>query len=420
MTDNYTKHLILKHCTQPRSLEYLSKRLNGADPVTIKKHCQELEMQDALRQQDDLWLVEGNAQTNISELLNPHAQLYLKKFMGDFDTLKKPHPLDFEWRNTKESVNYLTDLLLKFNNPDDRILILGMPTLFASICKRDIPNQVTIVERNAAVTDTLKELSHKNCKVIVKDIFTASPDSIGLYKTVVMDPPWYEPHFFQFIWLASQCLQLGGKLIISIPPINTRPGIGKQRIDWFAFCQNQGLCLESLFPSRLEYAMPFFEWNAFRVSGVSLSPFWRKGDVAIFEKMEMSSLDRPIHEQEAVLWHEIEIATCRVRIKLQEDISDDEGDIEIRNLVPRDILGTVSNRDPIRQEANIWTSGNRIFKTNQPRKLFTFLRDYKEGLVDKTEVRKTMFEFIELISGFETNEYNDYLEWLYYEMERES
>ena len=157
----------------------------------------------------------------------------------------------------KKSVDYLSDLVLQSNHLDDEILVLGMPTLFANLCRRDISQKVTIVERNHAVVDCLKELSHDNCQVIVGDIFKSDPEMLGMYATVVMDPPWYEPHFYQFIWLASRCLKLGGRLIISIPPFNTRPGIDKERIAWFDFCQKQGLCLESLSPKNLSIPCHF-------------------------------------------------------------------------------------------------------------------------------------------------------------------
>ncbi len=73
---------------------------------------------------------------------------YLIKYMGHFDFLKSPHPLDFEWRNTTKSLNYLTDLIMQINKPEESVLLMGMPTLFANICIKDIPQNVKLVERN--------------------------------------------------------------------------------------------------------------------------------------------------------------------------------------------------------------------------------------------------------------------------------
>ena len=423
MNKNYTEHLIIKLCSQPRSIDYITQRLNGVDPVGTIELLKELEQKNAIRCQEGLWLIEEKAKKEITDLLNPDPQLYLKKYMGDFDFFKKPHPLDFEWRNTKKSVNYLSEIILQSNQIDDNILILGMPTLFAGLCKRDIPQKVTIVERNEAVINTLRDFSQNGYTVLHEDIFKVDPAKIGMFSTVIMDPPWYEPHFKQFIWLASRCLKLGGRLIISIPPINTRPGIDAERIKWFSFCQQQGLCLENLYAGKLEYSMPFFEWNATRIAGVEVNPFWRKGDIAIFQKLNMQYVDRPTLEEDHVEdWKEIEINSCRIRVKissLQTDIVQNNDDFEIRPLVPTQILPSVSNRNPIRKEANVWTSGNRIFYTNDPVKLFTYLQYFKNKIPETSDEGLTTFHFIEVISGNESKEYNNYLEWLYFEMERE-
>lgn len=417
MNTEYTEHLILKLCTQPRSLDYITNRLQGVDPVAAFHLMLDLERRELLRNTDGLWLLEEKSRQEFSDLLSLNPQLYLKSYMGDFDVFKKPHPLDFEWRNTKKSVDYLSDIVLQSTRIEDNILILGMPTLFADLCRRDIPQSVTIVERNKGVINTLKEISNSSCKVIEKDIFSAEPDKIGLFATVVMDPPWYEPHFYQFIWLASQCLHLGGTLIISIPPINTRPGIDKERIKWFTFCQEQGLCLESLLAGRLEYAMPFFEWNANRSAGVSVNPFWRKGDLAIFQKLNRQSVIRPVHTEDTGFWHEVEYNNCRIRVKIEDTDEVKDQAIEIIPLVKNQILDTVSRRNPIRERANIWTSGNRIFETNAPKQVYMTLKYMEENIPDHSKNATTIFDFVQLISGFENTEYNDYLEWFYHEME---
>lgn len=422
MNRDYTKQLIRRLCQQPRSLNYICQNLNGVDPVTALEFLKELESKGIVRQgEGQLWLNEEIARKKIGDILDPHAQVYVQKYMGDFDFFKKPHPLDFEWRNSKRSVDFLTELVLQDKHLDDDILVLGMPTLFANLCRRDLSKKITIVERNKAVVGNLKELSHHDCNVVEGDIFKIDPESLGMYATVVMDPPWYEPHFYQFIWLASRCLKLGGRLIISIPPFNTRPGVDKERIKWLRFCQEQGLCLESLTPKRLEYAMPFFEWNATRMAEALTSPFWRHGDLAIFQKLEHDFVQRPVHEEENEEWREIEVKSCRVRIKIAASEAEDiDEPLELEYLIGSQILPSVSRRDPRRKRANVWTSGNRILYTNNPRKLYTYFQYFKEEIPDNSPDALKAFEFIKVISDFEYDEYNQYLEWLYHEMERET
>lgn len=419
MNRDYTESIILKICNKPRTIDYISQHLDGVDPILALQFLNELEKENKLRCQGELWLLEENAKIEISEFLNPEPQLYLKKYMGDFfEFFKKPHPLDFEWRNSKNSVNYLEDLVLESNSISDNVLILGMPTLFASLSKRDLAQQITIVERNKGIIDQLKELAHNKTKVIEEDIFLLDPETVGKYTTVVMDPPWYVEHFYQFIWVASRCLRLGGRLIISIPPMNTRPGIDVERIDWFRFCQSQGLCLENLFAKKLHYLMPFFEWNAIRSAGSSASPFWRNGDLAIFKKLNDIYVDRPKYTEESSRWKEIELKTIRIRVKI-EDLPISQP-FEIIPLTKTGILPSVSSRNPLRANANIWTSGNRIYKTSNPKKFYTFLQFIKDGIQDESSEFGQVSRLIDVISTQENEEYNNYLEWLYHAMEIET
>jgi hypothetical protein len=422
MNIEFTRHLILRICIQPRTLEFIVQKLKGVDPMSLLKLLQQLEMEDKLVQQEDLWLIKENANREIKDILATEKHSYLKKFMGDLDSFKLPHPLDFEWRNTKKSVDYLSEFIIKTGHVDDKVLILGMPTMFANICRRDISQEVTIVERNQGVLDLLNKLSHKTCKVIEADLFKVVPTSIGNYNTVVMDPPWYEEHFMQFIWVANQCLELGGRLIISIPPINTRPNISEERIKWFGYCQAQGLCLENLFAGQLQYTMPFFEYNAMRMAGGLVSPFWRHGDVAIFQKLHEGNTNRPNYEEEVDEWQEVDIDSCRIRVKISSEANSPDllEDFTVNQLVKGEILPTVSNREPIRKRANVFTSGNRIFETNDPKKLFKYLTYFSKGISEDTNECRMIFEFIERISNAEIDEHNNYLGWLYYEMERES
>ncbi|QOJ27851.1 MAG: hypothetical protein HRU80_02795 [Ignavibacteriales bacterium] len=367
-----------------------------------------------------MWSVKEDKKTPTFDLLSEDPQLYLKKYMGYFDFLKIPHPLDFEWRNSTASLNYLINEIQEINSVNDRILLLGMPTLFATACIKDIPQKITLVERNKPIVRGLSKLSADKVRfrILEADIFEVSPKAIGKFYSVIMDPPWYSPHFYQFMWLAAQCVELGGVIGISLPPINTRPKIEKERIDWFSFCQQQGLCLENLFAQKLHYAMPFFEFNAFRSAGVTnISPFWRKGDFALFRKVHSAAIERPEFNETKPKWVERDIDTVRIRVKVDE--CSVTNDLEILSLIKGDILPTVSTRDKRRDLANVWTSGNRIFKVNNTKKFVKLLDDFKTGKRITKEL-KLVADFVNAITGFEKGEYNNYLDWLYHEMERQT
>ncbi|MCW3094145.1 MAG: hypothetical protein JWP81_5214, partial [Ferruginibacter sp.] len=294
------------------------------------------------------------------------------------------------------------------------------PTLFATACLNDIPHNVTLIEKNKPVVKGLMKLnvSKERFQILESDIFTVNPKIIGKYHTVVMDPPWYSPHFYQFIWLAAQCVEIGGVVGISLPPINTRPDIAQERIEWFSFCQKQGLCLENLYAQKLHYAMPFFEFNAFRAAGIKdILPFWRKGDLALFRKVHLDNNERPKIDEKRLEWVEREIDTVRIRVKVEKD-EEQINELKISHLINGDILPTISSRDKRRESANVWTSGNRIFKVNNTQRFLQVL-DNLSGKTPKTTELKYVAAFLKAITEFEKREYNNYLDWLYHEMERQ-
>lgn len=422
MNQAFIDNSILRLCIQPRTFEFISKRLHGLDPIKINVALAMLVNDKRLLKKEDLWVINEQEKTTLTlNFENPDPQLYLKKYMGHFDFLKMPHPLDFEWRNSTSSLNYLTDQILESNAINDSVLVLGMPTLFANACIRDIPQKVSLVERNKPIVRALKKLrgDRSRFNVIEADVFKADPKSIGKFYSVFMDPPWYSEHFYQFIWLASSCLEVGGVLAISIPPLNTRPGIDKERIDWFSFCQQQGLCLENLCAQKLEYAMPFFEFNAFRIAGITgIQPFWRKGDFAVFRKINDRKVERPEFEEMASSWEEREIDTVRIRVKI-DNKPNSKDKLVVEHLVDLDILPSVSRSDERRKFANVWTSGNRIYHVTNTS---LFLRTLDEIIDSKKRFKgekKDIFDLVKIMTDLEKKEYNNYLYWLYHEMERQ-
>lgn len=415
MKIDHIKNSLIRICAQPRTLGYITSRMGGLDPVKISKILMELQDDGKLFEKDDYWSVVSKDISLFSEVLNKDADLPLKKYMGHFNFLKTPHPLDFEWRNTLKSLNFLADLIGQVNEVNDKVLILGMPTLFATCSSRSVTQKVTLLERNKPIVRALHSNFVTNqYRVQEKDIFEANPESVGKYYSVFMDPPWYSNFLYHFVWLGAKCLEPGGLMVISIPPINTRSDVDEERIKWFTFCQKQGLCIERLEPEKLEYAMPFFEYNAFRTSGATnVQPFWRKGDLAFFRKVSESEEDRPILDIPNQNWREKEFYGVRIRVNVDMDSEGTmDQDLRIESLVKTDILASVSRSEEIRKKANVWTSGNRIFRVNKPKKFWNALNS--PGTIEYLDQWK------EMIVKLETEEYKEYLSHIYYEMERQT
>jgi hypothetical protein len=162
-----------------------------------------------------------------------------------------------------------------------------------------------------------------------------------------------------FLWAAGQLCAIGGHLLVSLPPVGTRPGITQewaQTLDW---AQQLGLMLLQLEPATLPYVTPPFERNALKTEGLyTMADEWRRGDLAVFYHTHRATIPRPIPPGEDE-WIEEVLLGMRVRIRRQSD--GDFHDPSLRSLIPGDILPSVSRREPRRRCADVWTSGNRIF-----------------------------------------------------------
>lgn len=420
MNKIFLEHKIIRLCAQPRTFSFLCENMDGLDPIQLRNALKDLVDARHIQQKQDLWVKRENGNTPTLEFMPTDHQLYLKKYMGYFDFLKTPHPLDFEWRNSTASLHYLTALIQQLNAVGDNILYLGMPTLFATAVMKDIPHKVTLVERNKPIVQALSNLTRDQDRFKVRelDIFKTDQKKVGLHHCVVMDPPWYTQFFEQFMWLAAQTVEVGGLVAISMPSLNTKDDILDQRMDWLKFCHSQGLCLEELRPQQLRYAMPFFEFNALRAAGIEgFTPFWRKGDLAVFRKICERKTARPSLPPSDSEWDEIEIDTVRIRVKRGENKAN--GPLKIQNILKGNILPTVSKSDERRKDANIWTSGNRIYQVNDPETFFKLLGEVKEGKKFHTKNERVVSDFVEQVTSVEMGEYSDYLDWLYHEMERQ-
>lgn len=415
MNIEYIESLILRMCKQPRSYEYISRNLFGLDPLELSAHLKSMEKTNKIKLVNDLWVNFNHTGNGKNGLAISLSNEFLNQHIGFFNLYKIPHPLDFEWRNATTTVNYLSELIASSTTTDDKVLLLGMPTLFANFCVNHFPNSVTLVDNNKPVIGELKKkITDKRFKVLESDIFKITESEVGKFSVVFMDPPWYSPHFYQFVWLASRCLEVGGTLGISLPPINTRPNIDKERLEWLSFCLKHGLALENLYAQKLQYAMPFFEYNAFRAAGLeNILPIWRKGDLALFRKTKTTNNKRPKLKKGNAKWTEVEIENVRIRVK--ESISINSDSLKISSLVDGNILSSVSTRDIRREVANVWTSGNRIFKVNSSERFIQSLKSNPKNSKDA----ETVHQFIKEITKSENKEYSNYLEWLYNEMERQ-
>jgi hypothetical protein len=268
-----------------------------------------------------------------------------------------PHPLDYDWRFSDSAVERLLDECLSLAHSNDTVTLLGAPSVLRLAIERKYPRQMILLDSNPLITGYLGEAA--SARVVRCDIGNDQlPDATS--SVVIVDPPWYEESIRSFLWAASRLCTIGGRVLVSVPPIGTRPGIDQERVNFLSWARQTGLALIRMESGVLPYISPLFERNALRTEGLYTAPTqWRRGDLAVFSHTRHTVTERPIVPPCEGKWVEEVLLGVRVRIRH----SDTQGfeDPSLLSVVPGDVLPSVSRRDGRRGLADIWTSGNRIF-----------------------------------------------------------
>ena len=197
--------------------------------------------------------------------------------------------------------------------------------------------------------------------------------SLPPVQAVLADPPWYVDEAVGFMRAASQSCVQGGSVLLSFAPDGMRPTIQEERTQIIARAEALGLSYVGLEKLALSYATPFFEHNALRASGFQqVALDWRRGDLLTFRKTGSSYLKNGSVNADGNVWDEVSIDGVRIRVRRVERVG--FADPRLKKLVEGDILATVSRRDGRRNQALVWTSGNRVFLCDGARVFTAILR----------------------------------------------
>jgi hypothetical protein len=154
-------------------------------------------------------------------------------------------------------------------------------------------------------------------------------------------------------------------VIISILPINTRPGAVSDRWKIIQTAQKIGLHLQTIEPGAMRYQTPILEEASLTSTGLDLKSNWRSRDLAIFRK---------IHEPKSEIIEQIlasiagtdkqewtEVLFGRYKVKLRGPYDEYLTPPELISIEKGDVLPTVSRRYPGRRFVDLWLWDNRVF-----------------------------------------------------------
>jgi hypothetical protein len=281
-------------------------------------------------------------------------------------SLLPPHPLDFEWRFSRNSGKDLLMRAASYCGVKERIVLLGTPTLAAIASKVAQPNTFIYIGEDNAITEqvrTVNERLKEPLEVRLCGLGALRPNEATV---VVLDPPWYFDFLRPMLRAAAYTCCFGGHILISLPPIGANSHVANDRTKLFKLLSQLSLNVLSIVPDAVRYDTPYFEANALAAEGYPNIPdTWRRGDLFVLEKARDAvdfELTVSARRRE---WHEVVIGRMRLFITSRTPRRDTGLD-ELQSIVPGDVLATVRRTDPRRKLADVWTSGNRIFRTGHP------------------------------------------------------
>ncbi len=272
--------------------------------------------------------------------------------------LPLPHPIDYEWRFSPTAGRELLDLSSTFSHAQDKIVLLGTPSVAHEAMSHPTDREVTFLGPDNAVTRRLDALNRAMNMPLQIGLCTDVTQH-NAAQVVIIDPPWYLDFVRPMVVSAAAVCRDGGYILASLPPAGARAKAAFDRARLFQLSSRLGLEVHKEYPLSVEYDTPFFEANALRAAGVAALRAWRRGDLVILRKRESHSRLQPRNTPHPSRWREVQIGQMRLLV----GNSPRTGGRGLISVIPGDILPTVSRHDERRRAALVWTSGNRIFRS---------------------------------------------------------
>lgn len=282
------------------------------------------------------------------------------------DSLPVGHALDSDWRFTPETAVHLAQLAASSAEPGACVAHVGTPSTFLRCVASHADLRHFLLDRNITMIDALAHHGSSGSHMMLGvDLSSIHRVYLGAHSAIV-DPPWYLEQAVLFLGIASQICRDNATILLCQPTLGTRPGIEGERAALHDLLPTLGLAVRAVWSAAVKYAMPHFEAVSLAavLSGVEVPTSWRRGDLLVLERVappQRRGTDSLVSD--GLRWREV--AFGPVRIMLAPFATG----LDLGQIVPGDVLQTVSRRDPLRPLIGFWTSGNRVFSLENPGKI---------------------------------------------------
>jgi hypothetical protein len=223
-----------------------------------------------------------------------------------------------------------------------------------------------------------------------------------------MDPPWYLDHMYSWLETALLISSTETKLITTIFPDLVRPSARREQRELVNTLSEVGRVIQC--DEQVLYESPLYEQETLSALGLPKMQCWRAGLVMHVEVENPDrNLDAPNPSEGE--WRRVLVNDQIVAIRDQSN----RGEISVSSPYPdgSHVLRSVSRRDSVRNQINLWTSTNRVAIISGTDRVVSFLRiastlsDAAEAIGQVAESHseeKALYNILRIIHSGNANE----------------
>lgn len=383
--------------SKPRDFHELLALTWGISPADLKGALDALQSEGHVRYTGDLIEPKEYSERGIlssdSNIPSKRSYSIADREVSEFvSRLPLPHAHDFDWRFTGEGMRAFAEHVVQYQKREDPVCVIAAPTIYAYLRFLGFFERLELVERSEDTVDTIRSFFGDSAGICSHDLQYPWPAwFVREFKSIIMDPPWYQDYYELFISRATELLSVGGFIHTAIFPPFAKSNALLERTSIISFAQNRGLFLIELKNGLLRYESPPFERQSFAVDGYECSEDWRKGDVASFFLGTKYGREN-VYRVETGRWREFRIGKSKLKLRM-----DESGAYEAPMIEPvesdQPFLGNVSRKYPLRENISLWTSCQQAFRLQGSNVVAMLLECIEEGKNEESAIPEVARHF---------------------------
>jgi hypothetical protein len=294
---------------------------------------------------------------------------------GVSNSLPEPSLVYSQWWFSEPTYARLVDLLLHLMRKDAHVAFVGSSTLGA-VFSHCATSPVTIIDVDEVLLKRITSCVDKRAQFICRDISIPLDTCLkGKFDIVFADPPWSSSNLTAFFVRSSEMLAAEGTLVISFPPVFTRPSAWAERRSLSRMAESLGLSFTTELTGLTEYGVPLFEYEAYKERGIELNQPWRKGDVLMFKKRSKVARRPDVPVELCWRWDQYDYGMTRLFLK--RNGSTEEGPARVTPASGKNDFAydSTSSRTQPWKRASLVSTRNQIANISGRRELASILQN---------------------------------------------